>query len=689
MGDEDRLDSWKEIAAYLKRDVTTVQRWEKREGMPIRRHLHDKLGSVYAFKSELDTWAGTRHVGAARDVTDSAGSETETETETVDVPPPADGAAAAAGARRILWFRTAVAVGWITFVTAAALYWLHERTEFFWRSPIADARFQRLTDFDGAELAAAISRDGRFVAFESDQDGSFDVWVSQIGSGHPHNLTNGRVRDIVNEQLRGVTFSPDGSLVTFWTRRGVGSRGNGIAVWASPVLGGEPQPYLDGVAEFDWSPDGGRLLYHTPGPGDPMFIRNATAGSKDEPIFTAPEGLHSHFPLWSPDQKYIYFVRGEVAGEVDRNFLDVWRWRVGSPASSAERVTQHNTDVTYPLLLNDGRTLLYLATEPAGSGPWLYAMDVERRVAHRLSSGLESYRSLGASADGRRLVLTAARDKGTFWSVPIGGAPATASEGTEIRLSAGRGLSPRVGPGYLVYVTSSGQGESIWKRTDEGTETELWTAFDAHVVGAPDIDRDGRRIAFSVERQGKTSLYVMNADGTNARVVDTSLQLRGFLAWSPDGTSITSAADVNGTPHLFRVALDGSHVPLVKDYAVDPAWAPDGGFLVYSGPDVGTTFHLKAATAAGAPHALRDLTLTRGGRRIRFLTRSQVVIMRGDIQHKDLWLIDLDSGREQQLTHFAADFNIRDFDISRDGTRIVVERTQDQSDIVMLDLTGK
>jgi hypothetical protein len=39
---EERLDSWKEIAAYLKRDVTTVQRWEKREGMPVHRHLHEK-----------------------------------------------------------------------------------------------------------------------------------------------------------------------------------------------------------------------------------------------------------------------------------------------------------------------------------------------------------------------------------------------------------------------------------------------------------------------------------------------------------------------------------------------------------------------------------------------------------------------------------------------------------------------
>ncbi len=57
---EDRLDSWKEIAAYLGRDVTTVQRWEKREAMPVHRHVHDKRGSVYALAPELDAWLQSR-----------------------------------------------------------------------------------------------------------------------------------------------------------------------------------------------------------------------------------------------------------------------------------------------------------------------------------------------------------------------------------------------------------------------------------------------------------------------------------------------------------------------------------------------------------------------------------------------------------------------------------------------------
>ncbi len=65
-----RLESWKEIAAYLGRDVTTVRRWERREGLPVYRILHIKLGSVYAYTTELDAWRDGR-AGAATDVADA------------------------------------------------------------------------------------------------------------------------------------------------------------------------------------------------------------------------------------------------------------------------------------------------------------------------------------------------------------------------------------------------------------------------------------------------------------------------------------------------------------------------------------------------------------------------------------------------------------------------------------------
>jgi Tol biopolymer transport system component len=125
----------------------------------------------------------------------------------------------------------------------------------------------------------------------------------------------------------------------------------------------------------------------------------------------------------------------------------------------------------------------------------------------------------------------------------------------------------------------------------------------------------------------------------------------------------------------------------VQEYSVDPVWAPDGRFAVYSGPDIGTTFSVKAVTAEGAAHPLPALTLTRGARHLTFLPGGrELVLLRGEIQHKNLWLIDLETGAERQLTNLHPDFDIRDFDVSPDGREVVLERVQERSDVVLLDL---
>jgi Tol biopolymer transport system component len=669
---DDRLDSWKEIAAYLNRDVTTVQRWEKREGMPVHRHLHDRMGSVYAFRTELDEWASSRNLRAAQ----------ENEHATSSPYPPAQlPTQPTQTARR--W--KVVVLPLLAFVVALAtgvVLWL-QRSEYFWRSPIADARFQTLTDFDGVAQAAALSRDGHFVVFLSDRDGPMDVWVTQVGSGEFHNLTHGSASELVNPSLRTLGFSPDGALVTFWLRKQNASGTGDISVWAVPTLGGQPRPYLQDVAEFDWSRDDSRLVYHTTGPGDPMFVSNGSPSSPNRaevrPIFTAPPGIHSHFPLWSPDMAFIYFVQG-----VPPDKWDIWR--ITSAGGNPERITSHSARVIYPVLL-DRRTLLYLASDPDGSGPWLYSIDVERRTPHRLSSGPDRYTSLGASADSRRLVATLASPKRTLWRLPIPGSSAEIPQVTRVSIPTNTGFSPRLGPDFLLYISTTGTSDSI-RKLAKGADTELWNGQGAQIFGGPSISRDGQSIAFSVRRQGKTLLNVMQADGTNVRLVADSLNLQGSPAWAPDGRSILSAADDHGVPHLFRVPLNNRPpVPFVTEYSIDPVWAPNGRFVVYSGPDVGTTFSLKAVTAEATPHPMPSLNLTRGPRHLAFLSGGRsLVLLRGEMQHKNLWLVDLETGAERQLTHFDPDFDVRDFDVSPDDREVVLERVQERSDIVLLDL---
>lgn len=60
-----RLDSWKEIAAYFKRSVRCVQRWEKTEGLPVYRHTHRHGASIYAYARELETWWRRERIPAA------------------------------------------------------------------------------------------------------------------------------------------------------------------------------------------------------------------------------------------------------------------------------------------------------------------------------------------------------------------------------------------------------------------------------------------------------------------------------------------------------------------------------------------------------------------------------------------------------------------------------------------------
>jgi len=666
---EDRLDSWKEIAAYLNRDVTTVQRWEKREGMPVHRHQHDRMGTVYASRVELDAWESSRKLQAAEQNGHDAASSTLT-APPIAIPP--------------LLTRHKFALPLAAFaviLSLGALLWLRN-PEHFWRSPIVNAQFQPLTDFEGIAEAAAVSRDGHFVAFLSDRDGPMDVWVTQVGSGQFHNLTHGSVSDLVNPLIRTLGFSPDGSLVTFWERGEKSANGIDISIWAVPTLGGQPRPYLGGAAEFDWSRDGSRLVYHTSRPGDPMFISDGSTPSAARLIFTAPPGLHSHFPLWSPDTKFIYFVQGTLPDKLDI-------WRIPSTGGTPEPITSQNSRVIYPVLL-DRRTLMYLASDPDGSGPWLYSIDVERRIPHRLSLGLDQYSSLAASADGRRLVATVANPKRSLWRLGLTNLPTVVPASARISLSTSSGFSPRLGLDYLLFVSATGASEGIWKLSN-GAETELWRGQEARIIGGPAISRDGRHIAFTVRQGGKSLLQVMQADGTNVRTFSDSLELQGEPAWAPDGQSIISAANDHSVPHLFRLPLDGRPVvSFVSEYSVDPVWSPDGRFLVYSGPDIGTTFSLKAVTQEGAPHPLPSLTLTRGGRHLAFTPGGQeLLVLRGEIQHKNLCLINMETATERQLTNFGPDFDVRDFDLSPDGREVVLERVQEHSDIVLLDIPSQ
>jgi Tol biopolymer transport system component len=656
---EDRLDSWKKIASYLKRDVSTVQRWERREAMPVHRHLHDKQGSVFAFRSELDAWWASRRIQLA----DSAVEENAP----LQIPP---------NQNRLAWIGAAAGV----FCIAVAIAWNATQSHDAWVSPLANAKFTRLSEFNGTEQAAAISRDGKFIAFLAHRDSQVDAWISEVGSGTYRNLTHGEVPELVNESIRTLGFSADSSLVSIWTRVSDGSQPGDVNILAVPTAGGPLRPYLREAAEFDWSRDGKRLVYHTTAPGDPLFLREpVTPGDRaDRRIYVAPSGEHCHFPLWSTDDAFVYFVRGVPAG--------VWDiWRIEPSGTKLERITNHNSRVTFPVML-DRRTLVYLATDADGSGPWMYAVDVERRLPHRINSGLDSYTSLAASADGTRLVATVANPRTSVWRMPLAPDETAATSPTIPASILTNAASPRIGRDFILYVSWRGERQGIFSLAQDSSR-EIWSSLHARIVGGPALAPDGQHIAFTTEDSVRTVLYVMDNDGANLRALTDSLALRGNPGWTPDGQSIVSGVVRDGEPRLTRIFLNGdAPLPLVSEYSIDPVWSPNGRFLVYSGADIGTTFPLRAAAADGRPYPIPSMMLTRGARRIQFFRDSDTLaILTGEIGHKNLSLFNLRTGAQRRLASLPADFAIRDFDISADGAEVVFDRTQANSDLALID----
>jgi Tol biopolymer transport system component len=672
---EDRLDSWKKIASYLKRDVSTVQRWERREAMPVHRHLHDKLGSVFAYRSELNVWWTSRRAQLAQ--------ESPSDEPLAPILQTVEGGLLTT-ARRLLAakpMRLGVAIA--IMLAAGALAWFAAEADYFWRNPLAHAKFTRLLVFPGTEQAATISRDGKFVAFVGDRGGEIDVWVSNVGSGTYRDLTHGDVRDVVNPMIRVLGFSVDSSLVTIWNRRGDGSQPGDVSILAVPTTGGPLRPYLPEAGEFDWSSDGKQLLYHATAPGDPLFVRESgnLDDRGDRRIYVAPAGVHCHFPMWSLDDNYIYFVRGVPPDDWDI-------WRIQPSGAGLERITMQNARISYPVMF-DRRTLIYLATDVDGSGPWMYSVDVERRIPHRISSGLESYTSLATSAGGARLVATIANARTSLWRMPLTEDRAAAPAAGGPSLVSTNSATPRLGPSLLLYLSWQGERQGIWSVT-QGITREIWSGgAHSRIVGGPAISPNGKRIAFSVADSGKTLLYTMDSNGSDIGILTDSLELRGNPSWAPDEQSIVSAVIRDGEPRLTRIFLNGdAPLPLVSEYSIDPVWSPDGRFLVYSGADVGTTFPLRAAAADGRPYPLPSVMLTRGARRVAFFRDSQtLLVLSGEIGHKNFSLLDLRTGAQRVVAELPADFATRDFDISAAGSEILFDRVQVNSDLALIERT--
>ena len=588
--------------------------------------------------------------------------------------------------RRRTWGIAAI-VGACLSVTAFGITWSLTRADYFWRNPLAGARTERLTDFAGDETDAAISPDGKLMAFLSDRSGSFDVWLNQIGTDQFVNVTQGKSSTAgagVPAVIRRLGFTADGNHV--WIAEGQGS--GPYRLLLASVLGGDPRPFLADAMEPAWSPDGNMVAYHTAEPGDPIFVADRSGRNQKRILAAGPE-THCHHLTWSPDGRFIYFVKGFPTTEE----MDIWRIAAfSSGLAEPERVTAHNAMVSYLGWL-DGRTLIYVGTAQDGAGQWLYALDVERGVPHRVSSGItEQYVSVAVNTtQPRRLIASVAIPTASLWTVPISNRIQSEADVTRLPIPNARALSPRAASDYLLFLSSRGGGDGLWKLKDNAV-VELWKGSEGGVIAAPAISSDGLRVCFSYRTQGRSHLYLMNSDGLNVRVLTDSIDVRSSASWSPDGKWVVVAGNDGQGTYVFKVSVeDGAAIRLTDTVSYNPVWSPNGQIIVYSEPLQGSTFVTKAITPDKVLVPLPDIRVNYVmGTPYRFVPDGTELIFVKEGAFiggtRNFYAVNLHTGEERQLTDLKTSVQMRTFDVMPDGKQIVFDRLRQNVDIALIDL---
>jgi Tol biopolymer transport system component len=209
------------------------------------------------------------------------------------------------------------------------------------------------------------------------------------------------------------------------------------------------------------------------------------------------------------------------------------------------------------------------------------------------------------------------------------------------------------------------------------------------LVASPALSPDGRLICFSFRREGKAALYLMNSDGTNLRLLTDAFQVRSAASWSPDGQWVAVGGDEGQGGRVFKVPIAGGAASrLINGLSYNPVWSPDGRMILYAERVLGSFRPVKAITPDGEPVPLPDFQVLMATEGYRFLPDAKgVVLLQGFFRSQNFWLLDLETGQLRQLTNLGQRTSaIKSFDISPDGKEIIFDRSNENSDVVLIEL---
>jgi Tol biopolymer transport system component len=435
----------------------------------------------------------------------------------------------------------------------------------------------RLTTTGTAGLAA-ISDDGRYVAYVVSEEGKSGLWLRQVATA-----SNVSIVPPAEMAFGGVTFSPDGNHVYFVTF----AKGEPYGIlYQVPVLGGGARRVIgdvDGGVSFE--PRGARFAFvrnEAKTRETALMIADAS-GANEKALITRkpPNRFNVQSVAWSPDGRTIA-VPVQRAAELQADVMLV------DAATGTETVAGRHAwrDVSHVAWLPDGKSLLVNAEEAAGEATrQIWLMSVADGSVRRLTNDLSTYGGLSVTADGKAFVSVRNELRARIWLVEGPGADpraitigATADEGVQ-----GLAWTPN---GRLVFASASAGNSDVWSMDADGRNRVQLTTDPAHDTW-PSVTPDGRTIVFVSERGGVRGLWRMAIDGGEQRRLG-SLAIGPRANLSTDGKSVYFV-EVGGRNKYHRIPIDGGDAvpvdlpqatagkgPPLPDNFHEPVPSPDG-----------------------------------------------------------------------------------------------------------------
>lgn len=546
---QERLDSWKEIAAYLKRQVRTVQRWETHEGLPVHRHHHERRGSVYAYKSELDGWWRNSHERLGHGTPIQKG----------------------AWLPKLTVRRSLGAVVVFVFVVGGGVWFglqgLHRRAP-----PL---RVMPLTHLPGVTFSPSFSPDGGEIAFG---------WARKYGEGgdlYVQHLADGSLKRLTNQGVGTVrpSWSPDGRTMALFR---ISSKACLLSILSvnggrEEVLASLPGDTPDMTLSVAWTRDSKALLFpqrRSQSDSYHIVMRSLEDGS-ERPLTFPPADFNDLTPSVSPDGRTVAFLRA-------RRYLSgaiyVQRLSSGEPQLLSEDL-EVDSGLAW---MSKGLSLLVFKNNGADEGLWRIPFHGGRPL--KLFPTMETSAQPAVSPQGDRMAFVNATADENVWAWDLfGGKP------PEVRIASSRleefaQFSPD-GSKIVFQSNRSGQWE-LWVADSLGRNPIQLTYSRDDSPFFPRWSPNGKQIVFDSRKEKNSCVYIMDVQGGAFRRIDTGPGRAEVPSFSGDGRWLYFASDADDGWQIWKIpAKGGRAVRLTTGGGYSPLEAPDGSIFYAKGID--------------------------------------------------------------------------------------------------------